>query len=77
MSGYVTHLLARLPEYESRIKEALETVSGFEAVARAHHEVCDELSAGVDEPGELERLHQRRKNLEEEIVRTLEAGGRV
>lgn len=77
MSGPFTHLLKRLPDYESKITEALESVAGFEAAAREHHEVCDQLSAGVDEPGDAARLQSRRKNLEEEMIRMLDAGGRV
>jgi len=77
MSGAIKHLLDRLPEREPTLRQALETLSGFEAAAREHHAVCDELSAGVDEPGEVERLQRRRRNLEEEIVRMLDAGGRV
>ncbi|MCR9221185.1 MAG: hypothetical protein NXI21_13260 [Alphaproteobacteria bacterium] len=78
MSAFITHLLDRLPEFGDRLREALETNSGLEEAARAHHEVCDEIESGrVDEPGEVERLKHRRALLEEEIVRMLGAGGRV
>jgi hypothetical protein len=79
MSDMIKHLLDRLPELQDKVEHALETNTGFEQVAREHHEVCDELSARGDggDPGERERLEQRRKNLEEEIVRMLDSGGIV
>ena len=81
MSDEIRHAIDRFPEQEETIRTLYETNTSFEALAREHCAVSEQLgrheAGGAEEERDFETLRRRRAALEEEMLIIMDQSSRV